>query len=153
MYLHVVCYLKATFIGHLLQPSPMTPATLCWLHTRGHRNQPFWMPAFIYSQPSVQFSFGNYSHEGTQEKLFQMLGMEHMIKNEVLWEHCFGSLCALGSTKESRPCNAMVGAAQNCQLINQAVNWTEKGYVVFELLLCRNMISWVQTVPLTDVFN
>lgn len=90
---------------------------------------------------------------GYTREMISRVGMEHMIKTKVLWEHCFGSLCALGCTKESRPCNAMVGAAQNCQSINQAVNWTEKDCVVFKLLLCRNTISRVQTVPLTDVFN
>lgn len=69
----------------------------------GRDNQPFWMPAFIHSHPSVQISFGNDSHEGTQEKWFQVLGMEHMIKPK-----CFGNtalgLCAhLGALRRTDP--------------------------------------------------
>lgn len=76
------------------------------------------MSAVIYLHLNVQISFGNDSHEGTQEKWFRVLGMEHMIKTK-----CFGNtaldLCApLAGTKENRPCSAVVGAGQNCQLIN-----------------------------------
>lgn len=90
----------------------------CTQEGSGRDNHPFWMTAFIYSHPNVQISFGND---------FKCWVWSTWWKTE-----CFGAVCALGCTRENRPCSAVVGAAPNRQVINPAVNWTQKGCVDFK---------------------
>lgn len=69
----------------------------------GRDNQPFWMPAFIYSHPSVQISFRNDSHEDTQEKWCQVLCMEHMIKPKCFRNIALGLCAHLAALRRTDP--------------------------------------------------